>query len=194
MCGWTRKAVSLLMLTMFLASLLAVPGRAGAQSSADDSEFTDSDNPDDAFSDTGDSLGTAPVGEEEPGEGGYIEESQVPGKGVDLSGRQSQLRRGQEGRMLPMNLAWGAGTGLLIGAWLALLNAGDNRSNLQSIGTGIVVGALIGIAVGTRLTINPEAPVPLGAFNDSPAGGTTRTTPLVAFDSHGLTVGVLFEF
>jgi len=200
MWGRTRKAVSLLMLTVFLASLLAMPDRARAQSAAEDSEFLDSasDFPDDGFSDTDEFApetgGGAGRGEEEPGAGGYVEESQVPGRGIDLGSRASQLKRGQEGKMLPMNLAWGAATGLLIGGWLALLNAGDNRSNLQSIGTGIVVGSLIGIAVGARLTINPDAPVPQSASNDAPPARTPQTTPLLAMDGHGLKIGVLVQF
>jgi hypothetical protein len=201
MCGWWRKAVSLLMLWVFLVSLLAVPSRAWAQSAADDSEFLDSnsDFSDDEFSDTGDnftpSTGAPGQGEDELGDSGYVEESQVPrGAGFDLGSRASQLRRGQEGKLLPMNLAWGAATGLLIGGWLALLNAGNNRSNLQSIGTGIVVGSLIGIAVGARLTINPDAPVPQGASNDAPPAGATTTTPLVAMDGKNFTLGVLVQF
>jgi hypothetical protein len=203
MGGWMRKPVSLLVLAVFLASLPAVPSRARAQSADEDSDTSDSawESSDDTFSDGGEELGPpsgfepAGPGEEEPGAGGYVNESGPGGRGgAELTGRTSQLRRGEEAKLLPQNLGWGAATGLVVGGWLALLNQGSNRANLQSIGTGIVVGSLLGIAIGARFTINPEAPVPQGASNQAQPAGPSTTTPLVAFDSHGLTVGVLFQF
>ena len=43
---------------------------------------------------------------------------------------------------LPFNIAWGAGTGLLIGGWFALINEGDNRETQQAIGVGVVPGSV----------------------------------------------------
>jgi len=202
-CGWMRKPVSLLVLAIFLASLGAVPRQARAQSSPDDSGFTDSpsDSTDNSSSDSGEDLGPPanfePAGpeEEEPGASGYVNEP-TPGArpAVEQSARESQLRRGGEAKTLPANLGWGAATGLLIGGWLALLNQGSNRANLQNIGTGIVIGSLLGIAIGARFTINPETPVPQGASNSAPPPEPAKTIPLVALDSHGMAVGVLFQF
>lgn len=198
-----RKPVSLLVLAIFLASLAAVPWHAQAQSSADDSGFADSpsDSSDSSSSDGSQDLGPpasfepAGPGEEEPGSSGYVNESGAAGRAaVDQGARESQLRRGGEAKSLPANLGWGAATGLLIGGWLALLNQGSNRDNLQNIGTGIVVGSLLGIAIGARFTINPESPVPLGASNSAQPPALSKTTPLVALNSHGMAVGVLFQF
>ena len=202
-CGWMRKPVSLLVLAMFLAPLAAAPWRALAQSGADDSGFTDtpSDSLDNSSSDGGEDLGPpasfepAGPGEEEPGESGYVNEIGPGGRAaVEQTARESQLRRGSEAKSLPANLGWGAATGLLIGGWLALLNQGSNRDNLQNIGTGIVVGSLLGIAIGARFTINPESAVPQGASNSPQPPAPSTTTPLVALDSHGMAVGVLFQF
>jgi hypothetical protein len=193
-----RKSISLLVLAVLMGSLLASPARVWAQSADDDADSSDLGmDSDDGFGDQGDGFGSfTPGSEEEQSEGGqYVDESTQSGRAsVDLSGRQAQVRINQERNQLPLNAGWGAATGLLIGGWLSLLNQGDNRSNLQNIGTGVVAGVVLGLFVGARTVIDPSAPVPQGVMNDTTPSGKTTTTPLVALDNHGLKVGVLFQF
>ena len=110
--------------------------------------------------------------------GGFIDESQIPGGEITVGGRQAQLRLLGERELLPQNAAWGAGTGLLIGGWFALINQGTSRETQRSLGLGVVVGTLIGLAVGARTLIAPNAPQPVGAndLNDlhDRAGGTNQ--------------------
>ena len=78
--------------------------------------------------------------------------------GVTIRGRTTQLRVEQEKQLLPLNVAWGAGTGLLIGGWFALIDEGDDRSTQRAIGLGAVLGALLGMTVGLKTVIAPDAP------------------------------------
>ncbi|MGK0289262.1 MAG: hypothetical protein ACI86H_000696 [bacterium] len=57
--------------------------------------------------------------------------------------------------LLPKNIAWGAGTGLMLGAWLAMISSSsssssESRQNAQYIGSGIVFGGLMGFLVGSK--------------------------------------------
>jgi hypothetical protein len=199
MMRWMRQTLALAMvatmvLSLTMASMTALPGHARAQASDDDSDsfdsgqagdddsFTSGGGTDDGFgptnrqSDTGD--------QDQTDNKQYVDEG-TPGGSVNLNFRQTQARIGQEQSQFPRNLGWGAATGLLIGGWLALLNAGDNRSNLRSLGTGVVLGAGLGVLIGMRTVIDPNAPVPSSASNAAPASGpTSLTLPLVAFDNH----------
>src|SRR5579862_9373413 len=151
-----NQAMALLMLAVLLATLTVAPLHARAQSSDDDQDSIDlNSDQDDGFGDSDDGFGPTGQGDEDQNtEGGqYVDESQAPAHGVDLAGRATQGRINQERGQLPQNLGWGAATGLLIGGWLALLSAGDNRSNLQNIGTGVVVGAVLGAVIGARTVI-----------------------------------------
>ena len=51
---------------------------------------------------------------------------------------------------LPDNIMYGLGTGLTIGGWFALLQGSSARDNTRYIGLGLVGGALLGIAIGTK--------------------------------------------
>ena len=101
-------------------------------------------------------------------EGGeFIDESTLPGaeQGISLGGRQQQLRVLGEREQLPQNAVWGAGTGLLIGGWFALINQGTSRETQRSLGLGVVLGTLVGLAVGARSLIAPKAPQPVSALD-----------------------------
>ena len=82
----------------------------------------------------------------------------------------------QEGKDAPSNLGYGAGTGLMIGTWFAFIRKETNtRQQFRTIGTSTVLGAVIGIMLGTRSVWDPGAPRPEEsaeptAFMHSPAG------------------------
>lgn len=197
MCPRLLKTVSLLTLVLFTVSLTLMPTRSWAQSTEDDVEQDlGPETGDEEFQDS-DSLVPLDQDAEDFTEGNqYVDES-VGGPGsVNLGLRQAQVRIRQEREQFPLNAAWGGATGLLLGGWFALLNAGDNRTTLQSVGTGVVLGVLLGIAVGARTVINPESPVPAPTqgSNDSAPSGTATTAPLVSMDTHGVKVGVQVSF
>lgn len=128
-------------------------------------------------------------------EGGeFVDESTLEGDGVTVGGRQAQLRLLGERELLPQNAAWGAGTGLLIGGWFALINQGTNRETQRSLGLGVVLGTLVGLAVGARTLIAPSAPTPVGAV--MPWGnGTDRSTMASSGSSFSpLTLNFNFRF
>ena len=67
----------------------------------------------------------------------------------------------QEGKDAPSNLGYGAGTGLMIGTWFAFIRKETNtRQQFRTIGTSTVLGAVIGIMLGTRSVWDPGAPRP----------------------------------
>ena len=92
----------------------------------------------------------------------------------DLLDRRELLS--QEGKDAPSNLGYGAGTGLMIGTWFAFIRKETNtRQQFRTIGTSTVLGAVIGIMLGTRSVWDPGAPRPEEsaeptAFMHSPAG------------------------
>lgn len=114
----------------------------------------------------------------------FVDESLIPPsqRGLTVGARQLQLTLGQERETLPLNVAWGAGTGLLIGGWFALIGEGDNRQTQRSIGLGIVTGILLGMVVGTRTVFNPDAPRPITPVSQAapPADEQSRVEPIVA--------------
>jgi len=106
-------------------------------------------------------------------EGAFSDESESTLKD-DLIVRRELLS--QEGKAVPSNLGYGAGTGLMIGTWFAFIRKETNtRQQFRTIGTSTVVGALIGIMLGTRSVWDPGAPRPEDdasptGFSQSPAG------------------------
>ena len=106
-------------------------------------------------------------------EGAFSDESESTLKD-DLIGRRELLS--QEGKTVPSNLGYGAGTGLMIGTWFAFIRKETNtRQQFRTIGSSTVVGALIGIMLGTRSVWDPGAPRPEDdasptGFSQSPAG------------------------
>ena len=106
-------------------------------------------------------------------EGAFSDETESTLKD-DLLVRRELLS--QEGKDAPSNLGYGAGTGLMIGTWFAFIRKETNtRQQFRTIGTSTVLGAVIGIMLGTRSVWDPGAPRPEEsaeptAFIHSPAG------------------------
>ena len=106
-------------------------------------------------------------------EGAFSDETESTMKD-DLLVRRELLS--QEGKDAPSNLGYGAGTGLMIGTWFAFIRKETNtRQQFRTIGTSTVLGAVIGIMLGTRSVWDPDAPRPEEsaeptAFMHSPAG------------------------
>ena len=91
-------------------------------------------------------------------EGAFSEETESTLKD-DLIVRRELLS--QEGKDAPSNLGYGAGTGLMMGTWFAFIRKETNtRQQFRTIGSSTVLGAVIGIMLGTRSVWNPGAPRP----------------------------------
>ena len=91
-------------------------------------------------------------------EGAFSEETESTLKD-DLIVRRELLS--QEGKDAPSNLGYGAGTGLMMGTWFAFIRKETNtRQQFRTIGTSTVLGAVVGIMLGTRSVWNPGAPRP----------------------------------
>ncbi len=195
MTKWLQRWMAALLMVTVLAAPLLYPSRAHAQFFDDDpdSEFTQ-DQEDEFFDSNAEEFGTAPGGGEgDVTEGdSYVDESQQGGT-ITVGGRQIQLRLASDRELLPMNAAWGAGTGLLIGGWFALINAGNNRDTQRSIGLGIVIGAAIGVTVGLKTVINPNAAT-LGDNSRIPSAGQLTWSPVVTMNDAGTKVGVRLMF
>jgi hypothetical protein len=147
----------------------------------------------------GEDTGGPTTGEPDFTEGDrFIDEQLVPAdqRALTEGGRQFQLTLGRERETLPLNVAWGAGTGLLIGGWFALIGEGDNRQTQRSIGLGIVSGIILGLMVGTRTVFNPEAPRPTAPVSDAarPADEGSRIEPIVAFSPGESRLGFRLTF
>lgn len=103
----------------------------------------------------------------------YIDEGGIPSNTEGLL-EMSILRRKallEEERInAPYNVAYGVGTGLMIGGWFALLFANTSRDTLRSIGLGIVLGGLMGLIIGTRSVLAPDAPRPDMGFPGASLG------------------------
>ena len=106
-------------------------------------------------------------------EGAFSDETESTLKD-DLLVRRELLSH--EGEDAPSNLGYGAGTGLMIGTWFAFIRRETNtRQQFRTIGSSTVLGAVIGIMLGTRSVWDPGAPRPEEsaeptAFTHSPAG------------------------
>jgi len=91
-------------------------------------------------------------------EGAFSDETESTLKD-DLIVRRKLLSK--EGQDAPSNLGYGAGSGLMIGTWFAFIRKETNtRQQFRTIGTSTVLGALVGILLGTRSVWNPSAPRP----------------------------------
>ena len=99
-------------------------------------------------------------------EGTFSEETESTLKD-DLIVRRELLS--QEGKDAPSNLGYGAGSGLMMGTWFAFIRKETNtRQQFRTIGTSTVLGAVVGIMLGTRSVWNPGAPRP--EDNSQPTG------------------------
>lgn len=123
----------------------------------------------------------------------FIDESLISPdqRSISTDGRRFQLALSEERDELPLNIAWGAGTGLLIGGWFALISEGDNRETQRSIGMGIVTGILLGALVGTRTVFLPDAP---RVSDTGSAAPQQSIQPVVLLTSRQARVGLRFTF
>ena len=67
-------------------------------------------------------------------------------------------------KLLPDNILYGIGTGVVIGGWFALLQGENARQNVQFVSVGIVGGVLLGIMVGTKSLYKEAVHWPLDEF------------------------------
>ena len=175
------------LLVMFLAaaSLLLQGLPAQAQFLRDDFERERFIESDEGFVEEDEGFGV-PRQEDEFSEGGrFVEEDSdfTTRRGLTLRSRRSQIQLAEERELLPLNAAWGAGTGLLIGGWFALISNGDNRDTQRSVGVGVVLGTLLGALVGTKTLIDPNAPRAVmhpSPENRSPGSGLAATSLALA--------------
>lgn len=148
----------LLVAVLFASAVPLLPQPAMGQFLDDEFDRDDFIESEQGFTeDTG--FGVPGLTEDVTEGGQYVDEDPTGAVGgVTIRGRRTQLRVEQEKQMLPLNVAWGAGTGLLLGGWFALIDEGDDRSTQRSIGLGAVLGALLGMTVGLKTVIAPDAP------------------------------------
>lgn len=192
-----------LVMGLHLLVLAATPVRAQFFDDSQDQEDAFVQDEDTYFEDTGTGSlpvdqGTGAASEQDYTEGNkYVDENLVPlsQRIPTQSSRRLQLSLGAERQTLPLNVAWGAGTGLLIGGWFALIGQGNNRQTQRSIGMGIVTGILLGMAVGTRTLFDPNAPKAAQVGDNAPPPDEgSHVTPLVALNKTNPQVGFQLRF
>ena len=132
-----------------------------------DDNFQGSDFGSDGFQDFGSQSGQDPQdpfesqfdsGNNYLDEGAFSDETESTLKD-DLIIRRKLLSK--EGKEAPSNLGYGAGTGLMMGTWFAFIRKETStRQQFRTIGTSTVLGALVGIMLGTRSVWDPGAPRP----------------------------------
>ena len=184
---------------------LMVPAPAFAQFFSDDYEeesYWDSESgfveSDELFDESSDldqnySEGGRFVDEEQATIDGASDDKIDTGVGITISTRRSQVRLQGEQAALPKNISWGAGTGLLIGGWFALIQNSDDRTTQRSIGVGIVLGTALGAFLGLKTALFPESPQ--AAMLDAPVD-YAKDAPLVStvITPKGLQLGLTLRF
>ena len=101
----------------------------------------------------------------------YLDEDQF-GVDTEQALKESLLDQGtlmqREKREGMSNILYGAGTGLLIGAWTAFITQETTtRNQWRTIGTSTILGGTIGMMLGTRSIWDPNAARPASASSDS---------------------------
>jgi len=144
-----------------------------------DDDFQSSDFGLDGLQGFGTQPGQDPVDSQFDSDGEYLDEGSFSDETESTLKDDLLVRReilSKEGKDAPSNLGYGAGTGLMMGTWFAFIRKETNtRQQFRTIGTSTVLGALIGIMLGTRSVWNPgaprpdESPDPTG-FLQTPAG------------------------
>lgn len=199
MTAFQRKLPLALLVFVLLASLVTLPTASYAQfydeSLESDELFPESGE--DYFEPSQDEFGAPRERDFTEGDE-YVDESTLPPsqQGVTPTGRQLQLNLQEDRQTLPLNAGWGAGTGLLIGGWFALINQGDNRTTQRSIGLGIVLGTILGAVVGVRSVINPDTPRAADASSPPRRSGSGDSpfSPVVALTGESPQVGFKLAF
>ena len=93
----------------------------------------------------------------------YIDESFIPQgfeERIQQEAVQQRVIMSDERQNMIPNVAYGVGTGFIIGGWLAVLTANTRRDTLASIGSGIVLGGVVGALIGSRAIILPDPNIP----------------------------------
>ena len=129
-----------------------------------DDDFQSSDFGLDGLQGFGTQPGQDPVNSQFDSDGEYLDEGSFSDETESTLKDDLLVRReilSKEGKDAPSNLGYGAGTGLMMGTWFAFIRKETNtRQQFRTIGTSTVLGALIGIMLGTRSVWNPGAPRP----------------------------------
>jgi hypothetical protein len=117
-------------------------------------------------------LPEMPAAEGDPFEEPISEDDQYIDEGTFSDDSESSLRLDllaqrdiaqQDQQNLIGNVAYGAGTGLMIGGWFTFLRPGTSRDQFRTIGSSTVLGGVVGALIGTRSVWDPGAPRPAGA-------------------------------
>ena len=129
-----------------------------------DDDFQSSDFGLDGLQGFGTQPGQDPVDSQFDSDGEYLDEGSFSDETESTLKDDLLVRReilSKEGKDAPSNLGYGAGTSLMMGTWFAFIRKETNtRQQFRTIGTSTVLGALIGIMLGTRSVWNPGAPRP----------------------------------
>ena len=129
-----------------------------------DEDFQSSDFGLEGLQGFGTQPGQDPVDSQFDSDGEYLDEGSFSDETESTLKDDLLVRReilSKEGKDAPSNLGYGAGTGLMMGTWFAFIRKETNtRQQFRTIGTSTVLGALIGIMLGTRSVWNPGAPRP----------------------------------
>lgn len=197
MNGKIFKTIPILLSAGLLAFVLLSSAPAQAQFFDETLEQDDlfSKDDDQFFEPQGDDLGE-PSQERDFTEGDkFVDDTLVPGQqgGVTAKGRRFQLTLKDDRTDLPLNIAWGAGTGLLLGGWFALINEGDNRDTQRAIGLGIVLGLITGALIATRSVFSPDAVRPVGK-NGPSSRENYNFIPLVTWRAKNPAIGFQLRF
>ncbi|MDH4121811.1 MAG: hypothetical protein OEV94_08925 [Deltaproteobacteria bacterium] len=189
---FAKKTISVLMSFALITAMMAPPLLAQEEDFYDSDSLTeDADGGDYSF----EPAAQDPMGEGSEG-GAYSEE--LPMMAPDEFGdstaprKKFRLKMGAERDLVPLNAAWGAATGLLLGSWLALISNSDSRTTQRSVGLGIVLGSAMGVAVGMRSIIRPD--IQPGTAMEDEDSSENSFTPRLALGDNQVSVGVGFQF
>ena len=97
--------------------------------------------------------------------GDYVDEELIPENPrtrIQFNQNVGEQMRKEEREHLQANLMYGAGTGFMLGSWFAFVLATNTREFLRTIGTSVVLGTVVGSALGSRSVWNPDGPTPIG--------------------------------
>ena len=135
-------------------------------------DFQSADQIDDPFTEPDpaateeDAFGEEALPEEEQ----YVDEEQFSDESENflrLNILDQERLNEQEKVHMISNVAYGAGTGAMIGLWFAFLRPGTSRDQFRTIGTSTVLGGIIGSLMGSRSFWNPGGPRPTGVFDQT---------------------------
>ena len=150
------KLISILLCGFFICSTQPAFAQDGQYFEDESSGMWESET---FIDDTGTSMpGESSSMEDDLSDEDYVDESEVidmnlqdkPSQEIDIAAALDK-----EKDLLPLNVAYGAASGLFIGGWLAFVWAKSSRDKARAVGSGVVLGALVGLAVGTKAVYMP---------------------------------------